>query len=182
MRFQGKYYSVSEEYLGKPVTVIGNSCQISIYHAGKLVEVHERLKSRTQFKSTKRHHLKPWEQACNNEEGLLKVAAKIGPSAQAFVRCVLSHGDGFIDFRRIWGVLYLEKKYSREEIDAACAQALECSDLSYRAVVRFITAAREQVIDCSSQTSRPRGKFQHDLAEYSQMLFNLKPIGGIYEQ
>ena len=37
VRFQGKYYSVAEQYIHQPVAVIGNSRQISIYHQGKLV-------------------------------------------------------------------------------------------------------------------------------------------------
>ncbi len=181
VRFQNKYYSVAEQYIGAPVAIIGNSRQVSIYRQGKLIEVHERVTSRSQFKSTKRHHLKPWEQACDNNEGLLALAAKIGPAAQEFVHRVLRDGDGFIDFRRIWGVLSLDKKYRHEEIDAACREALECGDLSYRAVVRFIVAAREAAIDYTPLAPRPRGKFQRDLTEYSQMLLNLKPTGGTYE-
>ena len=123
VRFQGKYYSVAEQYIHEPVTVIGNSRQISIYHQGKLIEVHERVTSRGAVEvHQNRHHLKPWEQACDNDEYLLAQAAKIGSHAEGFVYRVLHDGDGFIDFRRIWGVLSLDKKYRREEIDAACAE------------------------------------------------------------
>jgi transposase len=120
VRLLGKYYSVSEEYVRKPVTILGNSRQICIFVEGKLIETHERLHDRTRSKSTKPHHLKPWEQACANTRGLTALGAEIGPHAEAFVSRILLQGDGFIDFRRIWGLLALKKKYSAQEIDSAC--------------------------------------------------------------
>ena len=160
VRFQSKYYSVAEQYIRQLVTVIGTP-QISIYYQGKLIEVHQPpdLTYTVQVHQV-RHHMKPWEQACDNDEALLAQAAKIGPHAQGFVYRVLQDGDGFIDFRRIWVVLSLDKKYRREEIEVACAEALDCGDLTYRAVVRFIVAAQEANTPCAAPSSpRPPRSF-----------------------
>ena len=181
VRFRGKYYSVAEQYVREEVTVLGDSKKVSIYHKGKLIEVHERITDRNRSKSTKPHHRKPWEQACDNPEGLRGFAAKIGPSTEEMVGRILQKGDGFIDFRRIWGILSLDKKFNREEIEAACAHALSLDCLSYQFVKSLLEALRLNSGDAATPapSTRPRGKYQRDLSEYQQLLFNLKPEGGI---
>jgi hypothetical protein len=182
VRFAGKYYSVCEDYVNKAVSVIGTLKQVAIYHAGKLIETHERVTDRARAKSTKRHHLKPWEQVCNNPDGLRSLGAKIGPSVEALIRRVLLDGDGFINFRRIWGILSLDKKYTHEELNSACDEALETQVYSSRAIEQFIIRAREERHESSPSPARPAGKFQRDITEYTQLLINLgKPIGGTYE-
>jgi hypothetical protein len=183
VRFQGKYYSVDEEHIRHDVTVIGNSKLVSIYKNGTLLEVHDRIWDRNRSKSTKPHHLKPWQRACDNPDGLRKLARDIGPSVEIVVAAILKGGNGFIDLRRIWGILSLNKKFTPHEIDAACDLAFEAQILSYHAIVRFINDAREQAVDTNTTTipTRPAGKYQRDLSEYTQMLLNLEPQGGSYE-
>ena len=181
VRFDGKYYSVDEQYARKDVTVIGTSRQVAIYHAGKLIEVHDRLTDRSRYKSTKPQHLKPWERVCNNPDGLKGLAAKLGPFVLAVVEDILRKGDGFIDFRRIWGILSLDKKYAKAEIDRACARALAEETLTYRAICRFLQEAQEEVVPAEAVPQRPAGKFQHPLSEYTQLLLTLEK-GNCYEQ
>jgi len=180
VRFQGKYYSVEEAYIRKEVTVIGNSRRVLIYHQGKLIETHERLTDRSRSKSTKRHHLKPWEQACDNPDGLKGIAAKIGEFVHIVVEEILRKGDGFIDLRRIWGILSLDKKYSKQEIDDACKRALQEDDLSYRAIKRFIQESQQELLEDETPAPLPKGKFQRELSEYTQLLFNMEK-GEAYE-
>lgn len=186
VRFQNKYYSVAEEFLEKEVTIIGNAKQIFIYHQGKLIETHDRVIDRNRYKSTKPHHLKPWQRARDNEKGFYELANKIGPAVEIFVRRVLNQGDGFIDFRKIWGVLSLNKKYSNEKINQACEYALEAEVLSYLCVVRFLEEGQYQEtssIDLTTITASPlKCKFQHDLTEYKQLVLDLnKQKGETYE-
>lgn len=184
IRFLGKYYSVDESFIHKDVTVIGNSRTVSIYHAGKLIETHERLTCRLRSKSTKLHHLKPWEQVCANPDGLRGEARKIGSSVEQLVTQILHTGDGFVDFRKIWGILSLAKKYSPLEVDTACEDALADGELSSKVVERYIIAAREErlVQAQPSPPPAPAGRFQRDLSEYAQLLLNLgKPKGDAYE-
>jgi hypothetical protein len=181
VRFLGKYYSLDDAFVHKQVTVIGNSRSVAIYHAGKLIETHERLWCRTRSKSTKPHHLKPWEQVCANPDGLRGEARKIGPCVEQLVSRILVRGDGFIDFRRIWGLLSLAKKYSPLDIDAACEDALLYDETSSRAIERLLIARRDQeaAADSSPPTPLPAGKFQRDMSEYAQLLLNLgKPTKG----
>lgn len=184
VRFDSKYYSLAEEFIGKEVTILGNSKTIAIYHAGKLIETHDRVTDRARSKSTKRHHLKPWEQVCDNPDGLRGMAAKIGPAVENVVVAILNQGDGFIDFRRIWGILSLNKKYTAAEIDTACLDALTYGCLSSKGIERAILRAREEQLSLPSAppVARPPGKFQRSIDEYTQILCNYnKPNGGTYE-
>ena len=191
VRFLGKYYSVSEDYLSRDVTVIGNSLQVSIYCGGKLIETHERVTDRNISKSTKLHHRKPWEQACNNDEGLKADARKIGCCVEQVVAKILDKGNGFIDSRRIWGILSLVKKYTNDEIEAACEDALIYDNVSYQAIKNHIIQSREAtsletIVAEVSPLPVPPGKFQRDLSEYKQVLqlslFKLgKTKGDAYE-
>lgn len=184
VRFCGKYYSVDDCHVRHTVTVIGNSKIVSIYRQGKLLEVHDRIWDRNRSKSTKPHHMKPWQRACQDPDGLRQLARTIGENVELVVCSILKKGDGFINTRVIWGILALDKKYSYDEIDAACELAFETDALSYHAIIRFMNEARERAASADTQPTvplRPTGKFQRDVSEYTQMLLTLEPKGGSYE-
>ncbi len=184
VRFCGKYYSVDDCHIRQTVTVIGNSKIVSIYRQGKLLEVHDRIWDRGRSKSTKPHHMKPWQRACQDPEGLRKLARNIGENVELVVCSILKKGDGFINTRVIWGILALDKKYSHDELDAACKLAFETDALSYHAIIRFMNEARERAAAADTPPTVPDrlpGKFQRNVSEYTQMLLTLEPKGGSYE-
>jgi transposase len=134
VRFENRYYSLAERYIGEKVVLLGSASRVSIYHQGKLIEVHERLTDPNRSKSTKSEHLKPWERAMQDDSQYRKRARAIGTDVERFVIALLARGEGFIDTRRVWGVLSLDKSYAPERINDACRQALELDSLSYRMV------------------------------------------------
>jgi transposase len=134
IRFRGKYYSVEEKMIGQEVVVIGNRENVWIYHGGKLIETHERLHDPYRSKSTTSHHLKPWERAMNDTSVYRDRARTIGPYVDEMVVRIIGNGLGVIDFRKVWGILSLDKSYPAVEIDEACRQALMLGSLSYRTV------------------------------------------------
>jgi transposase len=138
VRFGNKYYSVDERYRGKAVVVLGGTRQVSIYHKGKLLEVHERLTDPFRSKSTKEAHLKPWERAMQDDSVYRRRAQGLGPNVDRMIQEILGQGQGFIDTRKVWGILSLDKRYSAERIDAACRRALALGQSGYRAVKRFL--------------------------------------------
>lgn len=142
VRFQNKYYSTDEDYIGKEVTVLGNSTQVSIYHAGKLLEVHPRITVWWQSKSTKSQHLKPWEQALEDHSVYRERAAKLGADVEVLIVAILQQGQGFIDTRKIFGILCLDKSYEAEEINDACRQAFAVGSLSSRTVHNLLRLKR----------------------------------------
>lgn len=138
VRFDHKYYSVDDQYCGKSVVVLGSPRQVSIYHAGRLLEVHDRLTDPLKSKSTKPHHLKPWERDLSSGDGYRQRAQALGPQVDVMIEKILAQGDGFIDLRKVWGILSLDKRYSASRIDGACGRALVIGQLGYQAVKRWL--------------------------------------------
>jgi len=141
VRFDSKYYAAGEEFIGKFVTVIADSKQVALYHEGRLLEVHGRLIGPLQMKAVKAHQLKPWEKTIQDGAFYCRRAEEIGPNVKAWVEEVLRKGQGFVDTRRVWGVLSLDKRYGRAAIDGACARTLALGSTSYRMVMKLLEVA-----------------------------------------
>lgn len=173
VRFANKYYAAGEGFIGKTVTVIADSKQVALYHAGKLIEIHGRITDGRVMKAVKPHQLKPWEKTIQDGAFYCSRAAQLGPNVKAWVEEVLRQGQGFVDTRKVWGVLSLDKRYEREQIDRACAQTLELGSTSYRMVMKML--------DIERALARPSGaaaptissgghKFVRSMTEYQRLL------------
>jgi hypothetical protein len=150
VRFANKYYSVDEKYTEEKVVVLGDAKVVSIYHKGKLLEVHARITDPNQSKSTKPEHLKPWERAMQDDSMYRKRAAALGPFVDEMIMKLLARGQGFIDTRKIWGILSLDKEYTASQIDAACRRALELDQIGYRAVKGLLYLAEAEELTRSA--------------------------------
>jgi len=172
VRFQNKYYSLEEKYIGKEVVVIGNSRQVSIYHQGKLIELHERVTDSRISKSTKPCHLKPWERELESDSFYRERAAKIGPDVEEVIVNILIKGNGFIDTRKIWGILSLDKKYSCKRINEACQKAISISNYSYRTILGILELGEEthEQQDWIRKNTKASSKFVRPIKEYQQLL------------
>ena len=163
VRFANKYYSVGEDYIGNEVFVIGGKETVEIFFKGNLLETHFRVKSSYQSKSTKKHHLKAHEQVMQDNDYLLGKAEKIGEKVREMIETILMRGRGYVDTRSIWGILSLDKDHNKFQVNKACGYALECDQLGYRAVLRFINVMpkEEKLIKKSVGN-----KFTRDPSEY----------------
>lgn len=167
VRFRNKYYSVDEKYHGKEVFVIGNSNRVEIYHKCELIETHNRITANHKSKSTKKQHLKPWEQVAQDSEIYIQKAERIGPNVKQFVSEILALGRGFVDTRKIWGVLSLDKDHDKEAIDLACKYALEIETLSYQTVRSFLKLAPQKKFNLKTNNEN---KFVRSPDEYKRQL------------
>ena len=154
VRFENKYYSVEEAYKGKSVVVLGSTQQVSIYYQGKLLEVHARITDPHQTKSTKPQHLKPWERAMRDDSFYRKRAQALGPSVDEMILRLLGRGQGFIDTRKIWGILSLDKRYQAGQIEAACRRALDIDQLSFRVVKHFLELEETPTLEYLPRNTR----------------------------
>ena len=167
VRFRNKYYSVEARHIGHQVEVVGGREQVSIFHRGTLIEVHPRLTETHQSKSTKPQHLQPWQRALGDESWLRLRARRLGPAVDEMVVRIIAPGLGFIDYRKVWGILSLDKKYSAEQINDACATALSLNRIGYL-VVRSLLSQFHPDASPVEQPRQPSGnhKFLHSLEEY----------------
>jgi hypothetical protein len=176
-RFDNKYYSLDEKLIGEKVLILGSSTRISIYHHGVLVETHERIPANdpSRMKSTKLHHRKPWEREMENGSLYRLSAQKLGPDVDQFVLGLLKQGEGFIDTRKIWGVLSLDKSYPASQINEACKQAIAMNSLSYQLVKSLIKLlpkkAQKNIHETEQTFSKPSAnKFVRPMSVYEEQL------------
>jgi hypothetical protein len=177
VRFDSKYYSLEECHIGKEVLILASLTQVSIYHGGKLLEVHERIPAddASRSKSTKTHHLKPWEREMQDHSQYRKRAQKMGPDVDRMVLAILGQGDGFVDTRKIWGVLSLDKSYAHAEINEACRQALELGSIGYRVVLSILKLAPIKRETAGAAVLPPQNpatsnKFVRSMSTYEEQL------------
>ena len=176
VRFANKYYAVSDEWIGKEVVVIATLKRVSIYFGNRLLEVYPRIPAGSvQTHDEKDHLKKPSQKIEEQNAGYLKIAAKIGNHAEAFVRAILAKGDGFVDTRIIWGFLSLDKKYPRERVNEAAGVALEMSTLSARLVERLIKLtltpdAATASTEGNSRFSSQNNKFIRPMSVYRKRI------------
>ena len=83
-------------------------------------------------------------------------------NVEEIVRSILLSGNGFVDTRKVWGILSLDKTYPLKKIDEACKFAMECDQLSYQTVLSFLRLLPEKKSDIPSSknnkfTRNPNG-------------------------
>ena len=176
VRCSNKYYSVPENLIHESVMVLASQKEISIYHKGKLIEVHPRIPSEDSLhsKSTKEHHKKPWERSMSDHSLYRKRAQSIGPDCDRFVLTLLKQGHGFIDTRKIWGILSLDKTHSRTLINDACRQAILLDSYSYQTVKRLLKLLKTEKYPTTEITptteSQTTHKFVRPMSVYEEQL------------
>lgn len=170
VRFANRYYSVDERFIGQEVFILAGREQLAIYHRGQLIETHARLTDPYRSKQTKPQHLKPWEQALADDSTYRRRARQLGPSVEQLIVILLAQGRGFIDTRKVWGILSLDKKYPAAQIDRACAQAIAIKSYSYRSVAGLLEREQRKAARHAPPTLKAPHKFARDLAVYSETL------------
>jgi hypothetical protein len=168
VRFANRYYSLDERYIGQEVLVLGGRERIAVYHRGILIETHDRLTDPYRSKQTKPEHLKPWERALSDHSPYRERARKLGPAVEQLIVILLTRGQGFIDTRKVWGILSLDKQYTAEAIDCACRQAMEMKRYSYRAVLGLLQSTPVHTTERPSPTRQ--NQFTRDLGVYAAQL------------
>lgn len=170
VRFDSKLYSVDEVFVGKDVYLIATKAQLSIFHDGKLIEVHQRLpEASAQTKSTKQHHLKPWERSMKDSSVYLQKARDIGPHCEEQVRRIFDISEEFMDLRKVWGILSLNKKYTPAQIEDACQRATLADEYGYRAVLAHLDASSVEVMSSPLTTkAKQTYKYVRPISVYSQ--------------
>ncbi len=103
-----------------------------------------------------------------------KKAQALGPAVDEFVLALLQKGDGFIDTRKIWGILSLDKTFKPIQINEACRQALEMKSLSYRLVkslIKLLPQSESSIPDDEiEKKSNSTHKFVRPMSVYEEQL------------
>ena len=172
--FKGKFYSVDDELRGQEVAVVANGTRVAIYQKGRLVETHPRIRDPHQAKSIKPHHQKSWEKTLQDHAHYLRRAGEVGPDAERLVQAILLEGEGFVDTRRVWGILSLEKTYPRIAVNEACRKAFELNLISYQTVRSLLKIAPKTRVEkgggAIKRNETETNKFVRPMSEYTKQL------------
>jgi hypothetical protein len=177
IRFKNKHYSVDEQLRGEDVSVVANATRVNIFHRGKLCETHERITDPYQTKSIKPHHQKSWEKTLADHGHYLHRARALGPDVERMVQQILLQGEGYVDTRKVWGILSLDKSYLPDIINEACRDALAIGQLGYRVVMSLLRlkpqkkgGAIEGVESTPITVKSESNIFVRDMSEYTEQL------------
>lgn len=165
VRFRNKYYSLEDKYIDKDVFIIGTNQTVSIYYKCNLLETHQRIQSPHQSKSTKVHHRKGWEQIMDDHQHLIKRARALGSFVEEVVVQILACGQGYVDYRKIWGILNLDKSYSADSINETCKKAIEIGEISYRTIKALLSLKPTNPEDFTIN-SKGKNRFLRPVEEY----------------
>jgi transposase len=122
----GNYYSVPYKYVGMTIEIKLNAELLKVYHQGEQIAVHPRHNGKGNFITTNSHYpkYKLFSPTCieyqNNYRQKLSL---IGTNASKIFEELLVK-QPYEWYRTANGILSLQKLYSNQVIDAACARAL----------------------------------------------------------
>jgi hypothetical protein len=167
VRFDTKYYAVDDKFIGVETQILATHTQVCIFHRGKIVESYERNWDHHKPHSIKEHLLKPHQKIIQDHGYYLKRAETLGPSVRTMVLKLLTQNQGFLDFRKIWGILSLDKNYPPEAINEACATALQMNLFSSRAVKNILQTGKPRLPTTTKITS---AKFARPVDDYQEHL------------
>jgi hypothetical protein len=165
VRFLNKYYRVDIRLKGQNVTLISNGEKLSIYCAGRLLEVYDVIKDKFQRQACKDHYKSSSEMNLQNHAHYIKQAEAIGGNVSRMIQIILARGEGFVDTRVVWGILTLNKKYPANVIDKACESAIELGSISLRMLYALLRLTPKTKIE-SENFNTPGGKFTRPMSEY----------------
>lgn len=176
VRFDKKYYAVSEVHIDKESVVLGSKSRVCIYVAGVLIETYDRLSDKHQTHAIQPHLQNSWQKIEENNKGYLNQARRVGPHCEALVKALILRAEGFVDTRILWGILSLEKKkYPADIIDQACGEAYQLGKYSSAYVEKLILDLLKQkhLKEAFNSIKPPPTKYTSQGDEYSLHLEEL---------
>jgi len=130
------YYSVPYQYVGKKVKVLYDNRVVEVYLDTSRIAMHIR-KPHNKAYTTLAGHMPPHHQRMQqikgwNKEDLLAQATRIGISTLQAATMMLDNSI-YIEqnYKACFGMLMLQKKYTVQRLEAACARALQGTRVNY---------------------------------------------------
>ncbi len=122
--FRKSLYSVQTKYIGRQVTVRGDSRLVRIYHNGQLIKTHPRQKPHRRSTDYDDYPIEKSAYAMRDPKRLIKAAGGHGAHVGAFMADLLSGDFPWAKLRQGQALLRLTDKYGSRRCDQACRRAL----------------------------------------------------------
>jgi transposase len=128
------YYSVPFDYVGKDVDFELDEVFVRVFYEGKQIALHERCKHKGQF-ATQEIHYPSYKLPFSgtNKNRLEDKMKNIGQYANQLFSILLVEQPNHW-YQTTHGILSLQKKYSKQVIDAACHRGLSYGAIKYQQI------------------------------------------------
>ncbi len=140
------YYSVPYQLIHEKLDVRFTDTSIEVLFKGRRVAFHRRSHRKGGHTTLREHMPKSHQKYLEwSPSRLIRWAGQIGPQTQTLVSLILeSRPHPEQGYRSCLGLLRLEKRYSKERLEAACTRALAFKAYSYKNVESILKKGLDQ--------------------------------------
>ncbi len=137
------YYSVPYTYVGKKVKVLYDNSVVEVYYEYDRIALHIRKSTNKAYTTLAEHmppnHLHMHQIKGWTKESLLSQAARVGQYARHAAEHMLDNSI-YVEqnYKACYGMLMLEKKYTKERLEAACQRASNGSRINYTMIKNIL--------------------------------------------
>lgn len=139
-----RYYSVPYRYVGKKVKVLYDSKVLEVYLDQERIALHHRKQLQRSAYITLDEHMPPHHGRMKeikglNRDDLLAMASRIGPFTRQTAAAILQNSIYMEqNYKSCFGMLMLQKKYSADRLEAACARVLAGTRVNYTLIKNIL--------------------------------------------
>lgn len=143
------YYSVPYSYIGQILTIRFNSKHVEVYSSTTRVAIHNRLKAKFAYSTTKEHmppnHAGYYESRGWNSQYFINKAKEIGPFTEQYISRMLE-SKIYVEqsYTSCMGLFRLVGQYSSLRVEQTCKHLQNAPTVSYK---RIEEALRKNIIE-----------------------------------
>ena len=150
IQHERNFYSVPHLYVGKEVDIRFNAKMLYAYYQTKNIAVHQILKGHTHYSTIEDHY--PEQKIVDINFHIQHARAKaknIGPHMEGVIEKLMRTGQHPLKaLRKIQGILGLENKYNKEQLEYGAEMAFEFDKLTYRHVSNYASFWKVKKDEC----------------------------------
>ncbi len=136
--FAKALYSVPSFYLGKEVTVRGDSRLVRIFFKSKLIKTHPKKHPGQRSTDYDDYPNELQAYARRDPERMVRKASNVGPQTERFMRLLLSGTFPWSKLRQAQKLMRLVAKYGSVRVESACQRALAFELINVQRVQRIV--------------------------------------------
>ncbi len=161
-------YSVPGELIGQRVDVRADARLVKVFRRGQLIKTHPRVKAGGRSTDPADYPVGRADYALRDVTGLTDKARAAGPSVGTYATRLLDVPLPWTSMRTVYRLLGLVRSYGAEQVDAACAKALELDVVDVMKVARMLEQVRERepLPTPAATVGGGPGRFARDPAEF----------------
>ncbi len=137
-------YSLPAELVGQRVDVRADSRLVKVFSRGQLIKTHPRVKAGGRSTDPKDYPVGRADYALRDVASLTAKATAAGSSVGVYATRLLDVPLPWTSMRTVYRLLGLVRSYGADQVDAACARALELDVVDVMKVARMLEQARER--------------------------------------